>query len=70
MQVNHIKNADEKRELAFRELEHSQKLSSIGRLAAGVAHEINNPLAIISQKAGLMKDLIERASDFKEKQKF
>ncbi len=69
-QVNHIKNADQKRELAFRELEHSQKLSSIGRLAAGVAHEINNPLAIISQKAGLMKDLIENASDFKEKPKF
>jgi len=69
-QVNHIKIADQKRELAFRELEHSQKLSSIGRLAAGVAHEINNPLAIISQKAGLMKDLIETASNFKEKQKF
>jgi len=69
-QVNHIKKADEKRELAFRELEHSQKLSSIGRLAAGVAHEINNPLAIINQKAGLMKDLIEHSKDFSEKTKF
>jgi two-component system NtrC family sensor kinase len=69
-QVSHIRKADEKRELAFRELEHSQKLSSIGRLAAGVAHEVNNPLAIISQKAGLMKDLIESGSDFKEKPKF
>jgi len=69
-QVNHIKKADEKRELAFRELEHSQKLSSIGRLAAGVAHEINNPLAIINQKAGLMKDLIEHSKDFNEKAKF
>ncbi|NNG26477.1 MAG: two-component sensor histidine kinase [Ignavibacteriaceae bacterium] len=70
IQVSHIKEADEKRELAFRELEHSQKLSSIGRLAAGVAHEINNPLAIICQKAGLMNDLIDVGSEFKEKPKF
>jgi two-component system NtrC family sensor kinase len=70
IQVNHIKEADEKRELAFRELEHSQKLSSIGRLAAGVAHEINNPLAIICQKGGLMKDLIDIGADFKEKSRF
>jgi len=61
--VRDIREADEKRESAFRELEHNQKLSSIGRLAAGVAHEINNPLAIIGEKAGLIKDIVERTDD-------
>ena len=30
-----------------RKLEHAQRLAGIGRLAAGVAHEINNPLAVL-----------------------
>jgi len=68
--VKNIREADEKRESAFRELEHTQKLSSIGRLAAGVAHEINNPLAIINEKAGLMKDLVAHGAAFPQQDKF
>jgi two-component system, NtrC family, sensor kinase len=68
--VERLKKADDRRELALREVEHTQKLSSIGRLAAGVAHEINNPMAVINEKAGLMKDLIELNDAFPDKERF
>jgi two-component system, NtrC family, sensor kinase len=55
--VDRIHKADQKRVQALHQVEYANKLTSIGRLASGVAHEINNPLAIINQKVGLIKDL-------------
>ncbi len=43
--------------------EHANRLASIGRLASGVAHEINNPLEIINQKTGLIIDLLTLGKD-------
>lgn len=70
LMVRRMRASDERRIAAFVQMEHTQKLSSIGRLAAGVAHEINNPLAIINEKAGLAADLMELAKDFPERDRF
>ncbi len=64
--VGRIHRADRRRSEALHHAEHANKLASIGRLASGVAHEINNPLAIINQKAGLIVDLLSIRQDTPE----
>ncbi|OEU65718.1 MAG: hypothetical protein BA867_04030 [Desulfobacterales bacterium S5133MH16] len=49
----------------------SDKMAALGKMATGIAHEINNPLAIIGEKAGWMRDLLfeeefQKSKYFKE----
>lgn len=55
--VGRIHLADEKRLMTLHQMEYASKMATIGRMAASVSHEINNPLAVIGEKAGLIKDL-------------
>ena len=52
--------------LAEKELAHSERLAELGMLSAGVAHEINNPLAIIRGNAELLQMDLNQQADSQE----
>jgi two-component system NtrC family sensor kinase len=57
--VERIVAADREKELMNKQIVESGHLASLGELAAGIAHEINNPVAIMVEEAGWIEDLLE-----------
>ena len=63
--INRFAETDREKEIMNRQVIESGKLASVGELAAGIAHEINNPVAIMVQEAGWIEDLLEE-EEFKK----
>jgi len=62
-----LESAEKHKSLLDEQIIHSQKLASIGELSSGIAHEINNPLAIIRQEGEWMSRLLSK-SDLGERE--
>ncbi|MBV8036160.1 ATP-binding protein [Roseateles sp.] len=54
-----IKQTNSRLEEAQNQLLQSEKMASIGQLAAGVAHEINNPIGFVSSNLGSLRGYVE-----------
>jgi two-component system, NtrC family, sensor kinase len=56
--VRRVADADRQKELLNDQVIEAGKLASLGELAAAIAHEINNPVAIMVEEAGWMEDIL------------
>jgi hypothetical protein len=68
LQASHARLVDEQQEKLKleQELRHSERLASVGRLAAGLAHEIGTPLAIIGGRAEYLLRRSRSAAELKD----
>lgn len=62
----HIVQVDSAKNIVNRQIVENGNLASIGELATGIAHEINNPVAIMVEEAGWIQDLLQEGIDNKD----
>lgn len=63
--ADRMAESEQEKQMMNEQIIETGKLASVGELAAGIAHEINNPVAIMVEEAGWIGDLLEE-EDFQE----
>ena len=57
--VARVRQVDLEKAMMKEQIIETGKLASLGELAAGIAHEINNPVAVMVEEAGWIQDLLD-----------
>lgn len=63
LNYRNIKQTNARLEEAQNQLLQSEKMASIGQLAAGVAHEINNPIGFVNSNLGSLRRYVQTLLD-------
>ena len=64
--IGELEHSNKKLSTIQEALMHAERLASMGQLAAGIAHEINNPLGVILMYAHLMQDSCQEGTRARE----
>ena len=65
-QIEALESANRQIREAREEVARSERLASVGRLAAGVAHEVGNPVTALIAYSALMRERLQQGKDVKE----
>jgi two-component system NtrC family sensor kinase len=63
-----LQNAFDELKAAQSQFVQQEKMASIGQLAAGVAHEINNPIGFVTSNLGTLQKYMGRVGEFLHRQ--
>ncbi len=63
-QTRHLKQANEELKATQSQMLQNEKMASIGQLAAGVAHEINNPMGFITSNFNSLGKYLQKIAEY------